>query len=213
MRLYEMAMGPLEASKPWNTRDIAGSHRFLQRVWRNLIDENTGLSRCVTTPADRATLRILHKTIIGVRRDMESLGFNTVVSKLIELNNHLATLPAVPLEVAAPLILMLTPMAPHTGEELWHRVMRAAKHAEAAPVSIIHERFPIADEKLAADDQVEIPVSINGKLRSKVSVPAGADAAAIEAAAKSDPRVIELIEGKAIKKTIVVPGRMVNFVV
>jgi leucyl-tRNA synthetase len=213
MRVYEMAMGPLEASKPWNTRDIAGSHRFLQRVWRNLIDESTGQSRCVSADADRATLRVLHKTIIGVRRDMESLGFNTVVSKLIELNNHLSALAAVPLQAAAPLILMLTPLAPHIGEELWHRVMRAAKHKEAAPASILYERFPIADENLAKDDQVEIPVSINGKLRSKVSVPAGSDAAAIEAAAKADARVIELIEGKPIKKVIVVPGRMVNFVV
>jgi leucyl-tRNA synthetase len=212
MRVYEMAMGPLEASKPWNTRDIAGSHRFLQRVWRNLIDETTGKSRCVSADADRPTLRILHKTIIGVRRDMESLGFNTVVSKLIELNNHLSSLPAVPLSVAAPLILMMTPLAPHIGEELWYRVMRLPQHPEAIPSSILYERFPIADERLAADDQVEIPVSINGKLRSKVSVPAGADAAALEAAAKADSRVQELIAGKPIKKTIVVPGRMVNFV-
>jgi leucyl-tRNA synthetase len=209
MRVYEMAMGPLEASKPWNTRDIAGSHRFLQRVWRNLIDEATGKSRCTGGEADRATRRALHKTIIGVRRDMEGLGFNTVVSKLIELNNHFSTLPAVPLEVAAPMILMVAPLAPHIAEELWQRVMRQGQAAH----SITFERFPIADERLAADDQVEIPVSINGKLRSKVSVPAGSDAAAIEAAAKADPRVIELIEDKPIKKVIVVPGRMVNFVV
>jgi leucyl-tRNA synthetase len=213
LRVYEMAMGPLEASKPWNTRDIAGSHRFLQRVWRNLIDEQTGKSRCVVGEGDRVTRRILHKTIIGVRRDMEGLGFNTVVSKLIELNNHLSTLTAVPLEVAAPMILMLAPLAPHIAEELWYRVVRLPQHPEAVPNSITFERFPIADERLAADDQVEIPVSINGKLRSKVSVPAGSDAAAIEAAAKADPRVVELIEGKPIKKVIVVPGRMVNFVV
>jgi leucyl-tRNA synthetase len=144
---------------------------------------------------------------------MESLGFNTVVSKLIELNNHLATLPAVPLEVAAPTILMVAPLAPHIGEELWFRVMTRPQHADGAPRSIIAERFPIADERLAADDQIEVPVSINGKLRSKVSVPAGADAAALEEAAKADPRVQELIAGKQIKKTIVVPGRMVNFVV
>jgi leucyl-tRNA synthetase len=212
LRVYEMSMGPLEASKPWNTRDISGAYRFLQKVWRNLIDENTGVSRCVEAEAERGTLRTLHKTIIGVRRDMENLGFNTVVSKLIELNNHLGSLPAVPVSVAAPLILMLQPLAPHLAEELWHRVMRMPRHADAPRQSILHERFPIADEALAADDEIEIPVSIMGKLRSKVMVPAGSDAKAIEAAALNDPRVKELIEGKPIKKVIVVPGKMVNFV-
>ncbi|HYE61864.1 MAG TPA: class I tRNA ligase family protein [Phycisphaerales bacterium] len=213
LRVYEMAMGPLEASKPWNTRDIIGSYRFLQKVWRNLIDEGTGVSRCAEVEADRASLRLLHKTIIGVRRDMESLGFNTVVSKLIELNNHLGSLPAVPVSVAAPLILMLAPLAPHLAEELWHRVMRLPRDPKAERRSIVYERFPIADEKLAADDEIEIPVSVMGKLRSKITVPAGSDGAAIEAAAKADPRVQELIAGKAIKKVIVVPGKMVNFVV
>jgi leucyl-tRNA synthetase len=213
LRVYEMAMGPLEASKPWNTRDIIGSYRFLQKVWRNLIDEGTGQSRCVEAEPDRATLRLLHKTIIGVRRDMETLGFNTVVSKLIELNNHLGTLPAVPVSLAAPLILMLAPLAPHMAEELWHRVMRLPRDPSAQRQSIVHERFPIADEKLAADDEVEIPVSVMGKLRSKVTVPAGSDAAAIEAAARADAKVRELIEGRAIKKVIVVPGKMINFVV
>jgi len=213
LRVYEMAMGPLEASKPWNTRDIVGSYRFLQKVWRNLIDEATGVSKCAEVEPDRATLRLLHKTIIGVRRDMETLGFNTVVSKLIELNNHLGSLPAVPVAIAAPLILMLAPLAPHLGEELWHRVMRLPRDANAQRQSIVYERFPIADERLAADDEVEIPVSVMGKLRSKVVVPAGSDAAAIEAAARADARVRELIEGKTIKKVIVVPGKMINFVV
>ncbi len=212
LRIYEMAMGPLEASKPWNTRDITGSYRFLQKVWRNLIDENTGLSRCVETPADRGTLRVLHKAIKGVRRDMECLGLNTAVSKLIEVNNHIGSLDAPPVSVAAPLILMLAPLAPHIAEELWHRVMRLPRDADAARGSILLHPFPIADETLAADDEVEIPVSIMGKLRSKVMVPAGSDAQAIEAAARADPRVQELMEGKPIKKVIVVPGRMINFV-
>ena len=101
----------------------------------------------------------------------------------------------------------------HGSDEVQTSAETLPQHAEAVPVSIILERFPIADARLAADDQVEIPVSINGKLRSKVSVPSGADAAILEAAARSDPRVIELVEDKPIKKVIVVPGRMVNFVV
>ena len=210
LRVYEMAMGPLEASKPWNTRDISGAYRFLQKVWRNLIDEQTGVSRCVDAEPERATLRLLHKTIIGVRKDMESLGFNTVVSKLIELNNHLGTLGAVPRSVAEALILMLSPLAPHVAEELYHRVVR---EPGAERESILHERYPEADEKLAADDEVEIPVSIMGKVRSKIVVPAGSGSEAIQAAAVADARVQELLAGKEIKKVIVVPGKMVNFVV
>jgi leucyl-tRNA synthetase len=214
MRIYEMAMGPLEASKPWNTRDIAGSFRFLQRVWRNLIDEQTGLSRVTQDAPTRATLRVLHKTIIGVRRDMEKLGFNTVVSKLIELNNHLSELPAVPLEAARAMILMLAPHAPHVSEELWHRVVRGGTPDEReARETIVHEAYPIADESLARDDEVEIPVSVLGKLRSKIVVPAGSSAVVIEAAARADVKIAELIAGKEIKKVIVVPGKMVNFVV
>jgi len=214
MRIYEMAMGPLEASKPWNTRDIAGSFRFLQRVWRNLIDEQTGLSRVTQEAPTRATLRVLHKTIIGVRRDMEKLGFNTVVSKLIELNNHLSELPAVPLEAAKALILMLAPHAPHAAEELWHRVVRGGTPDEReARATIVHEPYPVADQSLARDDEVEIPVSVLGKLRSKVVVPAGSSAAVIEAAARADAKIADLIAGKEIKKVIVVPGKMVNFVI
>jgi leucyl-tRNA synthetase len=214
LRLYEMAMGPLEASKPWNTRDIAGSFRFLQRVWRNLIDEQTGLSRVSDGEASRTTQRILHKTILGVRRDMEKLGFNTVVSKLIELNNHLSELPQVPMEAARPLILMLAPLAPHAAEELWHRVVRRGSSNESEErLSIVHEPYPVADESLAKDDEIEIPVSVLGKLRSKIVVPAGSSAGVIEAAAKNDPKIAELLAGKEIKKVIVVPGKMVNFVV
>jgi leucyl-tRNA synthetase len=211
LRVYEMAMGPLEASKPWNTRDISGAYRFLQKVWRNLIDEETGRSRCVDEEPDRGTLRMLHKTIIGVRRDMEQLGFNTVVSKLIELNNHLGTLKAVPVPVAKALILMLSPLAPHIAEELWQRVVRDPAGLERA--SILYERFPEGDPALAADDEIEIPVSVMGKVRSKIVVPAGSNSEAIQAAAVADPRVQELLAGKEIKKVIVVPGRMVNFVV
>ncbi len=206
LRLYEMSMGPLEASKPWNTRDITGSFRFLQRVWRNLIDEQTGASRVSDIASSRETSRVLHKTILGVRRDMESLGYNTVVSKLIEFNNHLGSLPSVPLEAARALILMLAPLAPHISEELFRRVIGGSSS------SLAFEPYPIGDPALAADDEIEIPVSIAGRPKHRIRVSPGLDAAALEAAAMADPKVRELIEGKTLKKVIVVPGKMVNLV-
>ncbi len=210
LRLYEMSMGPLEASKPWNTRDIVGSYRFLQRVWRNLIDEQTGLSRVVDGTGDDATRRMTHKTLIGVRKDMETLGFNTAISKLIEFNNHLSSLPAAPMEAARAMILMLAPLTPHVAEELFHRVVRGGKGERH---SFALEALPVGDPALAADDTVEIPVQINGKLRSKLQVPAKADAKAIEAMALADEKVKESIGTMTVKKVIVVPGRMVNLVI
>jgi leucyl-tRNA synthetase len=212
LRVYEMSMGPLEASKPWNTRDIAGAYRFLQRVWRNLVDENTGALRVTSDAASPELLRSLHKTIAGVRKDMATLGFNTVVAKLIELNNELtkahgpdAKSTGVPREIAEPLVLMLAPLAPHMGEELWAKLGHAT--------SVVYAPYPVADEKLAADDQIEIPVQVLGKLRGRITVPAGADAKALEAAALACEDVKPHIEGKSIKKVIVVPGKMVNLVV
>jgi leucyl-tRNA synthetase len=210
LRLYEMSMGPLEASKPWNPRDIVGSYRFLQRVWRNLIDEKTGASRAGDQPCDDATRRLMHKTLLGVHRDLAGLGFNTTVSKLIEFNNHLGTLASIPKEAARALILMLAPLAPHMAEELHHRVIRGGQGPAA---SIAREPMPVGEERLAADDAVEIPVQINGKVRAKISVPAKADAKTIESAALADAKVVESIGAQSVKKVIVVPGRMVNLVV
>jgi leucyl-tRNA synthetase len=209
MRLYEMSMGPLEASKPWNPRDIAGSYRFLQRVWRNLIDENTGMSRVSTDSADRDTLRILHKTIQGVRTDMEGLRFHTVVSKLIELNNHIANLKSVPFEAAKALVLMLSPLAPHIAEELWHRIAPEL----AAKSSVVHATYPTFDTELSKDDSIEVPISVNGKVRMRITVIPGLDAKALESAALADPKVQELFAGKQVKKVIAVPGKMVNLVI
>lgn len=214
MRLYEMSMGPLEASKPWNPRDIVGSQRFLARLWRNLLDENTGASRVKQEPCDAATTRKMHKTIIGIRQDMERLSFNTAVARLIEFNNHLsdyANKPdgGVPIEAARAMILMLAPFAPHASEELWHRVVQ---HGSGARQSIAHEEYPVGDPALAADDSIEVPIQIQGKVRHRISVPAGADAKAMEAAAMADAKVQELLGGKTPKRVIVVPGKLVNIV-
>ena len=207
LRVYEMSMGPLEASKPWNTRDITGSHRFLQRVWRLLIDEQTGRVRAGDDATDTAATRALHKAIGGVRRDMVTLGFNTAISKLIELTNEFTKLYAekpIPKPIAEAMVLMLAPFAPHMAEELWHKLGHST--------SVVYAPFPVADESLAADSEVELPVQINGKLRGKITVAAGLDKAALERIASEHPSVLALLEGKPYKKLIAVPGRMISVV-
>jgi leucyl-tRNA synthetase len=211
LRLYEMSMGPFDTSRPWSTRDIVGYYRFLQRLWRNLIDESTGASRVVDTgpgaTADDETRRLLHRTIEAVAADYEGLRFNTAVAKLIELNNHLTktTGGGVPREVAEPLVLMMAPITPHAAEELWARMGHTT--------SLAYEPFPVADPALLVDDTVEYPVQVNGRVRSRITVPADASAAEVEKAALSDPKIVAALAGRAPKKVIVVPGRLVNIVV
>jgi leucyl-tRNA synthetase len=204
LRLYEMAMGPLDASRPWETRDVVGMYRFLQRLWRNMVDEQTGDVTVVEAPADADTRQLLHRTIDAVRTEMEALRFNTAIAKLIELNNHVTRLDATCREVAEPMVLMLAPLVPHMAEELWQRL----GHRD----TITYAMFPTADPTLLVDDTVEYPVQINGKVRGRVTVSAEADASAVEAATLADPRIIEVLDGATIRKVIVVPGRMVNIV-
>ena len=208
LRLYEMFMGPLDASRPWSTRDIVGVHRFLQRLWRNVIDEDTGDVVVVDSPADDETRRLLHHTIAEVRDDMATLGFNTAVAKLITLNNRLTQVAqesGAPREVVEPLVLMLAPLAPHVAEELWSRL----GHAE----TLTYEDFPVADPTWLTVDSVEIPVQVNGKVRAKVVVPADADDVAIEEAARGVAAIAALLDGATVRKVVVVPGRLINFVV
>lgn len=205
LRLYEMAMGPLDASRPWETRDVIGMYRFLQRLWRALVDEHSGESTVVDAPADDETRRALHRTIDAVRTEMDALRFNTAIAKVIELNNHVTRLEATPREVAEPLVLMLAPLVPHVAEELW----RSLGHDG----TVTYEPFPTADAALLVDDTVEVPVQVNGKVRSRIDVPTDADAATIETAALADPRIVEVLAGATPTKVIVVPGRMVNLVV
>ena len=209
LRLYEMSMGPFDASRPWSTRDIVGMYRFLQRLWRNLVDETTGELTVVDGPADSETLRALHRTIDGVAADYQNLRFNTAIAKLIELNNHLTKVASggngISREVAEQFVLMLAPLTPHVAEELWARL----GHAE----TLTYEPFPVADPALLVADTVEYPVQVNGKVRSRITVPSDADAASVEQTALADPKVVAALDGKAPKKVIVIPGRMVNIVV
>jgi leucyl-tRNA synthetase len=208
LRLYEMFTGPLEQSRPWETKAVVGVFRLLQRIWRNVLDEDTGAVRVADVPADADTTRALHKTIAAVREGMETLRFNVAIARITELNNHLtARHPdgGVPRDVAEPLVLMLAPLAPHAAEELW----RHLGHDD----SLAWETFPQADPALLIDDLIEIPVQINGKVKARITVSPGLSEDELEAAAKADPIVGELLDGQTIHKVIVVPDKLVNFVV
>jgi leucyl-tRNA synthetase len=204
LRLYLESMGPLDASRPWESKDVVGVHRFLQRLWRNVVDEDTGAVRTLTDEPSVETQRVLHRTIAAVREELDNLRFNTAIAKLIELNNHLTKLGGCPASMADALVTMLAPFAPHMAEELWARL----GHAE----SITYAPFPVADPALLVDETIEIPVQVNGKVRGRITVAAGADQATLEAAALADAKVAAALDGAAPKKVIVVPGRMVNIV-
>jgi leucyl-tRNA synthetase len=208
LRLYEMFMGPLEATKPWSTAGVSGVRGFLDRCWRLVVDERAddrGLAAqvCADDPTPEQ-LRELHRTIDKVTRDIQSLSFNTAIARMMEFVNFCTPLERRPRAILEPFVTILSPFAPHLAEELWEILGRPA------PVSLAP--WPVADERWLKDDTVEIPVQIQGKLRSRVVVPAGADAAALQAAAAADPRVAEQLAGRRIVKVVAVPGRMVNFV-
>ncbi|MFO0815244.1 MAG: leucine--tRNA ligase [Gemmatales bacterium] len=209
LRLYEMFMGPLEATKPWNMQGVEGVYRFLSRCWRLIIDEDAETVELAAAvkdvEPDEETARKLHLTIKKVTDDLDGMRFNTAVSALMELSNYLAKLESRPRSVLSTMMLLLAPFAPHVAEELWQRL----GHEN----TLAYEPWPVHDPKLVVASVVEVPVQINGKLRSKVIVPAGADAAACKNAALADERIQELLAGKTIKKEIVVPGKLVNFVV
>jgi leucyl-tRNA synthetase len=204
-----MFMGPLEASKPWSMQGVNGVFGFLNRVWRLMIDERAERLQLSVAVVDRPPTadehRELHKTIGVVTSHIQSLAFNTAISRMMEFTNYFTSVSERPRGVMEQFVLLLSPFAPHIAEELW----QALGHTE----SLAHEPWPEFDPAAAREDTVEIPVQINGKVRSKVTVPVDADAATIEAAARCDARTTELLAGKQIMKVIVVPGRLINFVV
>jgi len=206
LRLYEMYMGPLDKSKPWETRDIVGMRRFIERVWRNFVDGETGALRVSDEPVAEggALHRLLHKTIAAVTEDMEAMQFNTAITRLIELNNALVGLDATPHAVAEALVLMLAPFAPHLAEELWQRL----GHGE----SISRRAWPDYDPAALVEAEVELVVQVMGRVRSKITVAADADEKTIESAALADAKIQPQIEGKTVRKVIIVPGRLVNIV-
>jgi leucyl-tRNA synthetase len=205
LRLYEMYMGPLEASKPWNTRDIVGVNRFLRRVWRNFVDEESGdLLVSDDAPSDDQ-MRALHRTIERLTTDMDRLSFNTAIAALIEQLSEWVSLDSIPRALAEPFVLMLAPLAPHMAEELWQRL----GHSD----SLSYEPWPKTEEKWLVDESIKLAVQVNGKVRTTISVPADASKEAILEAAKADDNVSRHMEGKQIRREIYVPGRLVNIVV
>ncbi|GAB4143591.1 MAG: leucine--tRNA ligase [Planctomycetaceae bacterium] len=209
LRMYEMFMGPLEQMKPWSMSGVEGVSRFIGRVWRMIVDdrsEDVQLHADVQdVPANENQLRVLHKTIKAVTEDIEKLSFNTAISRMMEFTNEISGQQPRPKSILEPFVLLLSPFAPHVAEELW----QVLGHEE----TLAYESWPEFDETKIVESTIEIPVQVNGKVRARLNVPADADQAAIQAAAEADADVQKQLEGKQIVKVIVVPGRMVNFVV
>ena len=209
-RLYEMYMGPLEAQKPWNTRDIVGMSRFLGKVWRNFTgetEEDPTPTRVNVTdgPIPEALDRQMHRTVKKVGEDIESLRFNTAIAELINLNNAMTGLSPLPRELAETFALLLAPFAPHLAEELWE----ALGHNK----SLARRPWPSYDPAKLVESVLELPVQVNGKLRDKIAVPADASEAEILATAERAEKVIPWVEGKTVKKRLYVPKKLVNLVV
>ncbi|MEW2017198.1 leucine--tRNA ligase [Rhodococcus sp. NPDC076796] len=206
LRFYEMSMGPLDTSRPWATKDVVGAQRFLQRVWRLALDEVTGEVRVTDDKPTEDTLRVLNRVIDGVHADYAALRDNTAGAKLIELTNHItkAYPDGAPRGVVEPLILMLAPLAPHLSEELWSKL----GHEK----SLAHGPFPRVEKKWLVADTVDYPIQVNGKVRSRITVPADATKDDVEKTALAEEKIVALLDGKAPTKVIVIPGRMVNIV-
>ncbi|MFF8617695.1 leucine--tRNA ligase [Streptomyces sp. NPDC015350] len=205
LRLYEMAMGPLDVSRPWDTRAVVGQYRLLQRLWRNVVDEETGEVTVVDAEPGEETLRALHKAIDGVGQDMAGMRFNTAIAKVTELNNHLTKAGGpLPRSVAESLVLLVAPLAPHIAEELWRRL----GHAE----SVVHQDFPVADPAYVVDETVTCVVQVKGKVKARLEISPSITDEDLEALALADPAVVAALGGAGIRKVIVRAPKLVNIV-
>ncbi|HSN83423.1 MAG TPA: class I tRNA ligase family protein [Polyangiales bacterium] len=199
MRVYEMFMGPLEATKPWSTSSIAGVRRFLDRVYA------VAQRADAETRPDLPLTRLLHRTIRKVTDDIEGLRFNTAISAMMVLSNELMKLDRVPAEAIEVLAQLLHPFAPHLGEEVWEMLGRAP--------SIQRHPWPTYDAALCEEDQVEVPVQVNGKVRGRITLPKDASQDQALAAARELPTVAAQLDDKPLRKTIWVPGKILNLIV
>ncbi len=211
LRLYEMFMGPLEAVKPWSMKGVEGVYRFLGRAWRMIVDSDSDAEEMRLDPKvqdvapTREQARLVARTIASVTEDLDGMRFNTAISRLMEFTNAFTGDDVRPKSAMNTFTLLLAPLAPHIAEELW----QVLGHGD----TLTYEPWPSYDPALLKEDSIEIPVQVNGKLRGRVVVPAGADAAAIELAARSDERIAPLLDGKTVRKVVIVPAKLVNFVV
>jgi len=242
LRLYEMFMGPLEMVKPWSTKGVAGVYKFLGRVWRLFVDEQseTEFEQAETTavPESRAELlkrirlspdirdvdptkpqlKALHACIKKVTEDLEGLRFNTAISALMVLLNEAMTWELKPSAVLRGFLILLQPFAPHLAEELWEKLQSPTPSVPRPKAAIPgldlgYQPWPAFDPELLVEDQLEIAVQVNGKLRDKILLHSGATQEEMENAALKAEKVQPFLQGKTIKKVIVVPGRLVNIVV
>ena len=207
-RLFEMFSGPLDQSRPWDAKAIVGPYRLLQRLWRVVLDEQTGQPHVADIDVPDELNRLLHRTIHAVQQGYQTLRFNTSIARITELNNAVTQLyptGGAPRAVAEAMVLMLAPLAPHIAEELWAKL--------GGTQSLAWQEFPVVDEALLVDDTVEVPVQINGKVRGVILVAADADADALEAAALADDKVVAALADRPVKRVIARTGKLVNFVV
>jgi len=207
MRLYEMFMGPLEAMKPWSMNGVEGVHRFLQKLWRAVVNEDTGElgNKVARSEADEQTLRLLNQTIKKVGDDIESFGFNTAISAMMIFVNHLGKQDVRPKAAIEKLVLILAPFAPHIAEELWQKL----GHTE----SLACEPWPQYDKELVKEKEIELAIQVNGKIKDKIVVPADTSEEQIKQKALSGEKVIAAMAGKEPRKVIVIKSRLVNIVV
>ena len=203
-RVYEMSMGPLDVSRPWDTRAVVGSQRFLQRLWRTVVDEQTGDVTVVDTEPDAATSRLVHRTIDEVRTEMAAMRFNTAIARLIVLTNHLTGLPAVPRAAAEALVLLVAPLAPHVAEELWSRL--------GNEVSLAREPYPVADPALLVEETVTCVVQVQGKVRDRIEVSPSIGQDELRELALAAAGVQRALDGRAVRTVIVRPPTLVNVV-
>ena len=204
LRVYEMSMGPLEVSKPWDTKAVAGAVRFLQRVWRNLVDEDTGRLRVADVEPDAGTLRAAHQAVDGLRADIAELRFNTAIAKLIVLNNHLTKLEEVPRGVAELLVLGVAPFAPHLAEELWSKLGHEG--------TLAYEPFPVADPRYLVAEEVTCIVQVQGKVRDKIQVPPDISEDALRELALASEGAQRALDGRGVRTVIVRAPKLVNIV-
>ena len=202
LRLYEMFLGPVEQSKPWDTKGIDGVNRFLKKFWRLFYDRDNWLVN--DEKASPAELKVLHKLIAKEQEDIENFSYNTTISAFMIAVNELGALKCSKKEILEPMVVLLSPFAPHMAEELWQNLGHDSSVTEAS--------FPEYVAAYAAEDNVTYPVQFNGKMRFTVELPKSASPAEVEAAVRSMEQTAKWSEGKNIVKVIVVPGRIINIV-
>jgi leucyl-tRNA synthetase len=211
-RMYEMFLGPVEMSKPWDTKGIEGVHRFLKKLWRLFYNDNNWI--VTNEKATAQELKVLHKTIKKIEEDTERFSFNTAVSAFMVCVNELTDLKCSKQEILEPLLILLTPYAPHIAEELYHQLRHSFPSGEGRDgASILDAAFPKWEEKYLTESSKEYPVSINGKMRTQITIALDAPQAEVEGIVLSNDVVQRWMEGKPLKKFIFVPGKMVNVVV